>query len=86
MSLDDQPKRTGHIEIPGDTLVPDPEFCDEVLNGATRRTAQRLDAKGLPYVMVAGKKLRPLNEGRAWLAARIVRKSQQPVPRRRSRR
>jgi hypothetical protein len=46
-------KPAGRIEIPGDVLVPDPEFCDEVLNGATRRTAQRLDGEGLPVVSIA---------------------------------
>jgi hypothetical protein len=81
MSPEDLPK---HIEIPGDTLVPDAEFCADVLGGATRRTGSRLDAEGCPYVMVAGRKYRPLSEGRAWLAARIQRRGQ--LPRRRPRR
>jgi hypothetical protein len=71
------------IEIPGDTLVPDAVFCTEVLAGAHRRTAKRLEAKGLPFVMVAGRKYRPLNEGSAWLAKRIKRPNQiAPRPRR----
>ena len=75
MSIENQSKAAaGHITIPGDVLVPDPEFCVEVLNGATRRTARRLDREGLPFVMVRGQKFRPLNEGRSWLAARIQRK------------
>lgn len=61
------------IEIPGDTLVPDAEFCTEVLAGATTRTARRLDREGLPFALVAGRKYRPLNEGRVWLAGRIQR-------------
>jgi hypothetical protein len=77
MSIEDQSKAAaGHITIPGDVLVPDAEFCAEVLNGATRRTARRLEREGLPYVMVRGLKFRPLNEGRSWLAGRIQRKGQ----------
>ena len=75
MSIEDQSKAAaGHITIPGDVLVPDPEFCAEVLDGATCRTARRLEAQGLPFVMVRGRKYRPLNEGRAWLAGRIQRR------------
>jgi hypothetical protein len=70
------------IEIPGDVLVPDEDFCQEVLAGATRRTAGRLDAQGLPFTIVNGHKYRPLNEGRAWLANRIVRRGQPPKRRR----
>jgi hypothetical protein len=70
------------IEIPGDTLVIDPVWCDEVLGGATRRTGNRLEAEGLPYVMIGGRKYRPLNEGRRWLAARIQRRNQPPKRRR----
>ncbi len=70
------------ISIPDDALVPDKEFCEKVLAGATRRTGQRLDALGLPFVMVGGRKFRPLNEGRAWLAARIQRRGQAPARRR----
>ncbi len=72
------------IEIPGDVLVPDKDFCALVLNGATRRTAQTLDSKGLPFVMVSGEKWRPLNEGRAWLANCIQRRGQAPTRRRRN--
>jgi hypothetical protein len=64
------------IEIDGDVLIPDSEFCEQVLGGATRRTATRLEAAGLPFVMVAGKKYRPLAEGRKWLAGRIQRRNQ----------
>jgi hypothetical protein len=77
MSLEEHREPAGRIEIPGDVLVPDAEFCSLVLAGATRRTASRLEAQGLPVVMVAGRKYRPLNEGRAWLAARIQRRNQQ---------
>jgi hypothetical protein len=59
------------IEIPGDVLIPDEEFCQVVLGGCTRRTATRYEREGLPFVMVAGKKYRPLGQGRAWLASRI---------------
>ncbi len=64
------------IEIPGDTLVLDGLFCKEVLGGATRRTSNRYDAEGLPFVNIAGFKYRPLQEGRRWLAARIQRPNQ----------
>jgi hypothetical protein len=66
------------IEIPGDVLVLDAEFCNEALGGATRRTASNLDAQGLPFVLVAGRKYRPLKEGLAWLAKRIQRRGQPP--------
>ena len=64
----------GHIPIPGDVLIPDKQFRDEVLLGACPRTGRKLDAKGLPFVMICGRKYRPLNEGRAWLAGQIVRR------------
>ena len=65
------------IEIPDDTLIPDGDFCREVLGGVTRRTAFRFEREGLPFVMVGGRKYRPLNEGHAWLATRIQRRQQQ---------
>jgi hypothetical protein len=70
------------IEIPGDVLIPDAEFCAQALAGATTRTARRLDAEGLPFALVAGRKFRPLLEGQKWLAARIQRKGQPPTRRR----
>ena len=39
------------ITIPGDTLVTDEAFCDEVLAGAHRKTANRYEAEGLPFAM-----------------------------------
>jgi hypothetical protein len=82
MSLEDHREPAGRIEIPGDILVTDAEFCTLVLGGATRRTATRLEAQGLPFAMVAGRKYRPLNEGRKWLAERIQRRGQAPKRRR----
>ena len=64
------------IEIPGDELLTDEEFCAVVLAGATTRTARRLDAEGLPYIKVRGRKYRPLREGQTWLAAQIQRRNQ----------
>jgi hypothetical protein len=75
-------KRAARIEIPGDVLVSDEEFCIEVLAGATRRSAQKLDAEGCPFVIVNNQKYRPLEEGRRWLAARIKRKGRPPTRRR----
>jgi hypothetical protein len=68
--------RTRRIEIPGDVLVVDEDFCRQALAGASKRTAKRLEEEGLPYVMVAGWKFRPLNAGLAWLAGRITRRNQ----------
>jgi hypothetical protein len=84
MSFEDHYEPASRIEIPDDILVPDAEFCALVLGGATRRTGSRLEAEGLPYVMVRGRKYRPLNEGRAWLAARIQRRNSTPQRRRRA--
>jgi hypothetical protein len=78
MSLTDTPTTFPRIEILDDVLVPDEEFCRLVLGGATRRTASRLEAEGLPFTLVAGRKYRPLKEGQAWLAARIQRRGQKP--------
>jgi len=69
------------IEIEGDVLVSDEEFCALVLAGIHRRTARRYEREGLPFVMVGGKKFRPLGQGRAWLAGRI--QSRKALPRRR---
>jgi hypothetical protein len=66
------------IDIPGDVLIPDEVFCREVLDGATRRTAHRYTREGLPFVMVRGRKFRPLNAGREWLAARIQSATYRP--------
>jgi hypothetical protein len=73
VSVDTTPTATTptHIDIPGDVLITDDEFCREVLDGATRRTSRRYDRQGLPFIMVRGRKFRPLNAGREWLAGRI---------------
>jgi hypothetical protein len=78
-SLSDRPRR---IELQNDVLIIDEDFHREVLAGASRRTGKRLEAEGLPYIMVTGVKYRPLNAGRTWLADRITRK--QPQKRRRA--
>jgi hypothetical protein len=70
-SVDTLTTPTAHITIPGDVLIPDDEFCREVLDKATRRTARRYDREGLPFILIRGRKFRPLNAGREWLAARI---------------
>jgi hypothetical protein len=74
-AMSDEHSAPRRIEIPGDTLVLDEEFCALVLGGAVRRTSQRMDKDGFPYIYVANRKYRPLNEGRAWLAARIKRRN-----------
>jgi hypothetical protein len=80
IALKDRPRR---IEIPDDTLDLDGDFCSEVLAGSSCRTSKRLESEGLPFVMVAGCKYRPLNAGRAWLANRITCRNQ-PQKRRRA--
>ena len=72
MSLKDRPRR---IEIDGDILVLDEDFCKEVLAGSCRRSAKRLEAQGLPTIKVGGAIYRPLVAGRKWLADRIERKN-----------
>jgi hypothetical protein len=79
--LKDRPRS---IEIAGDTLILDEDFCKQVLAGGSTRTALRLEAEGLPFVMVVGRKFRPLNAGRDWLAKRISRRNQPAKPRRTS--
>jgi hypothetical protein len=73
------------IEIDGETLITDQEFCHVGLDDATRRTAGRLDHEGLPFVMIAGRKFRPLRRCLAWLANRIDSKTREDRPRRRRR-
>jgi len=68
------------IDVGDDVLIPDAEFCALVLGGIHRRTAARYEREGLPYVMLGGRKYRPLAQGRAWLAGRITVRE---VPRRR---
>jgi hypothetical protein len=72
---------SSRIEIPGDVLIPDEEFCDEVLGGACTKTASRYEALGLPFAFIAGRKWRPVVEGGKWVAARIQRRGQQPTKR-----
>ena len=79
-SLSDRPRR---IELSDDVLIIDEDFHKEVLAGASRRTGKRLEAEGLPGVVVTGVKYRPLNAGRAWLSDRITRKHKTPPKRRR---
>jgi hypothetical protein len=82
VSVESQNPAPVRIEIAGDVLISDAEFCATVLAGANRRTARRYEREGLPFVMVGGKKFRPLGQGRAWLAGRIKVRE---VPRRRRR-
>ena len=77
MSIDDQIPAPARIEIPGDVLIPDPDFRREVLDDCSARTAKRYERDGLPYVMVRGRKFRPLNGGRKWLASRIQSRTAQ---------
>ena len=75
MSIDIK-ARPRRIEIPGDVLILDEDFCQQVLAGASKRTASRLEAEGLPYLLIAGCKYRPLKAGLDWLAGRITRRNQ----------
>jgi hypothetical protein len=78
-SLSDRPRR---IELPDDILLIDSDFHEQVLAGASRRTGKRLEAEGLPFLVVTGVKYRPLNAGRAWLSNRITHKNSQQKRRR----
>jgi predicted site-specific integrase-resolvase len=63
-----------HIELPnGDKAIPNAEFADKL--GVVVRTLNNYDREGLPYLMIGGKKYRPLNEGLAWIAQRIRRRN-----------
>jgi hypothetical protein len=63
-----------HISLPnGDVLIPDAEFAEKI--DATRRTLGNLDHEGCPFVMIAGRKYRPLNEGLNWIGSRIQRRN-----------
>jgi hypothetical protein len=65
------------MEIPlpnGDRLIPDAEFLKQA-GDVTRRTGKNWDDAGCPYVMIGGKKYRPVNEGMSWLASRIQRRN-----------
>jgi hypothetical protein len=73
----DNQARPSRVEIPGDILIPDADFCREVLGGCARRTAKRLEADGLPFIKIRGRTYRPLNAGRAWLASQIKVKTPQ---------
>jgi hypothetical protein len=78
-----EPTASPRIDVGDDVLIPDAEFCMLVLGGTHRRTAARYERDGLPYVMVGGRKYRPLGQGRAWLASRIkVRRNASPRRRR----
>lgn len=59
------------IQIPGDELVPNEALAQEW--DCTERTLNRYDKRGLPFVMVGGRKFRPLNAARDWLAGNIKR-------------
>ena len=64
-----------HIPLPnGDVLVPDCEFLQQA-GGVTYRTGLNWDKAGCPHTHIGGKKYRPLQEGMAWLAARIKRRN-----------
>jgi hypothetical protein len=79
MSVQNQtPAVAPRIQIDGDVLLTDEDFCNEVLAGASRRHAAHLDSKGLPFVILRGRKWRPLNAGRTWLAKQIRYKGDQP--------
>ena len=59
------------IQIAGDELVLDGDLAVEW--DTTRRTLGRYDRlpDGLPFIIVAGRKYRPLKLSRDWLARRI---------------
>jgi hypothetical protein len=72
------------IQLDGDVAIPDEDFRRQYLNGATHRTATTYDKQGLPYLIVNGIKMRPLEACKQWLTKRIQRDNQ-PRPRGRRR-
>lgn len=66
------------IRLSDDELIPDEELAAQWQT--TTRTLRRYDneADGLPFVIVSGRKWRPVRLCQKWLAARIKR----PNPRR----
>jgi hypothetical protein len=63
-----------HIPLPnGDVLIPDAEFAEKL--GVTRRTLSNRDQEGCPFILIAGIKYRPLNEGLTWFYSRIQRRN-----------
>jgi hypothetical protein len=69
MSVDDQ-TRPNRVEIPNDILYPGRRLLSRSLGRCARRTAKRYEREGLPYILIRGRKFRPLNAGRTWLASR----------------
>ena len=59
MSYEVQNPAPVRIEIDGDVLVSDEEFCALVLAGIHRRTARRYEREGLPFVMWAARSFDP---------------------------
>jgi hypothetical protein len=70
-----------HIPLPnGDVLVPDAEFRKKA-GDVSERTARDWDKHGCPFIMISGRKYRPLNEGLTWLASRMKRHNPPRMPR-----
>ncbi len=69
-----------HIDIPGDELVRDEKLAEYW--HMTTRTLRRYEHQpdGLPYVILGGKKYRPMKACAEWLARRM----QAPNPLRRN--
>jgi hypothetical protein len=64
-----------HINLPnGDKLVPDAEFL-KIAGDVTARTGNDWDRLGCPFIIIGGRKYRPLNEALGWLTTRIERKN-----------
>lgn len=71
-------KRDQRIKLPDDELITDEALADDW--HTTTRTLRRYENEpdGLPSVMVAGRKWRPVKACAAWLAGRM----RKPNPRR----
>jgi hypothetical protein len=66
----------------GDVARPDEDICKQELDGCTTRTAQKYDKQGCPYLIIKGKKWRPVRGVREWLSKRIVSKQPERTTRR----
>jgi hypothetical protein len=69
------------IDLGNDTAVRNDLIARE--QGATIRTVDRDDARGAPYILIAGVKYRPINAYRAFLAGKVVVRNQKSARRKR---
>jgi len=70
----DRPERIPFAD--GDVLVRNDIIAAEY--GSSERGINRGDARGAPFIYIAGVKYRPLNAYREFLAGKVIRRGQAP--------